>query len=96
MEEPNLDSSLTHRIWVKSVGIELRPQKKRDGTYFWNYRFVRSYKQGEEWRYTDTFSSHNDEQLNEVIVQMIRFRDATDATRWVAEKMAENQQTNAA
>ncbi|TWU49438.1 hypothetical protein [Rubripirellula reticaptiva] len=96
MEESNLDSGLKHRIWVKSVGIELTPQQKQDGSYFWTYRFARCFKRGEEWEYSDTFSSHNDESLNEVIVQMIRFREEHDATRWMAKKMAEINKANAA
>lgn len=96
MEEQTLDPGLKHRIWKKSVGIELAPQKKQDGTYFWTYRFARCFKRGDDFEYTDNFSSHNDADLNSAIVEMIRFRDATDATRWVAEKMAETNQSNEA
>jgi len=86
-ESQEKDSSLKHRIWVKSVGIELAPKQKQDGTYFWTYRFARAFKQGDKWRYSDSFTSFNDESLNEAIVEMIRFRDSTDATRWVREHM---------
>jgi len=96
MGEQNQDSGLKHRIWVKAVGIELAPQKKQDGTYFWTYRFARAYEQQGSWKYTDTFTSYNDEALNQAIVEMIRFREATDPTRWVAERMEQVNQENAA
>lgn len=86
-ETPSKCSGLKHRVWVKSVGIELTPTKDKAGDYFWTFRFTRAFKRGGGWEYTDSFSSHNDAALNEAIVQMIRFRDSTNANRWVAERM---------
>ena len=84
MGEQNQDSGLKHRIWVKAVGIELALEKKQDGTYFWTYRFARAYGQQGGWKYTDTFTSYNDEALNQAIVEMIRIRDATDPSQLVS------------
>lgn len=87
MKTENQTTGLKHRIWESAVGIELEAKAKKDGTYFWHYRFARAYTTNDEWKYTDTFSSHNDEALQTAIVKMIRFRESNDATEWAKSRI---------
>jgi hypothetical protein len=80
---------LSYRIWEGSVGICIKPQKKKDGTYFWKYSLTRCYKdQGtDDWRYDAFFSRHNDEALAVLLSKASQFMDQNDATEFAREKL---------
>lgn len=86
-QEKQQGVDLCHRIWEGAVGICLRPQEKKDGTYFWKYTFIRCYKQAgdEKMLYDPYFSRLNDGALASVISQAYHFMDNTDPERFVAD-----------
>lgn len=82
--------SLAHHIWEGSVGIRVRPRRKKDGEYFWTYEFVRCYRnEGEaEFKYTSNFSERNDEAIGKAMARWSQFREENSATSWVERQMA--------
>jgi hypothetical protein len=87
--ENEKEIDLSYRIWEGSVGICIKPQKKKDGTYFWKYSLTRCYKEhgSDDWRYDSFFSRHNDEALATVLSKASQFMDQNDATEYACEKL---------
>ena len=91
MESKNENNdNLSHHFWEGSVGLRVRPRKKKDGEFFWTYEFVRCFKNegSDEFQYTNNFSERNDEAIGKVMAKWIQFREQNDATSWVEQQMA--------
>lgn len=82
---------LSKRFWEGCVGVCIRPQPKNDGTYFWKYATIRSFKRigGSGWEYDHYFTMSNNDALAEALSQAMRFMANTDPDMWVNEKYQE-------
>lgn len=79
---------LCKRIWEGCVGVCIRPQLKKDGTYFWKYSLMRAFthKGSDKWQYDSFFTMSNNEALAEALSQAMRFMTDTDPNQYVEKK----------
>ena len=73
------------RLWEGQVGITLYPQEKKDGDYFWTFRFVRSFKRqgSEKWEYVEYFGQNHSEALGKLMTKAFRYMEEQDPTQFV-------------
>ena len=76
------------RFWEGAVGVALSPRKLANGSYFWTFSLVRSYKRNDKWEYTQHFGQKHAEALGRVMCKALQFIEQTDATAFVTESMA--------
>ena len=79
------------RIWEGTLGVAIRPQKKRDGNYFWSFTFVRAFRRTREsnWEYVNHYGQQHAKALGVLMSKAFQFMEQNDPAQFLATAMAE-------
>ena len=79
------------RFWEGTVGISIRPQKKRNGGYFWTFSFVRAFRRSRDsgWEYAQHYGQQHAKAVGLVMSKAFQFMQDTDPGEFLAASMAE-------
>jgi hypothetical protein len=79
------------RIWEGTLGVAIRPQKKRNGDYFWSFTFVRAFRRTREanWEYVNHYGQHHAKALGTLMSKAFQFMEQHDPAQFLAAAMAE-------
>jgi hypothetical protein len=79
------------RIWEGPLGVAIRPQKKRNGNYFWSFTFVRAFRRTREsnWEYVNHYGQQHAKDLGTLMSKAFQFMEQHDPAQFLATAMAE-------
>jgi len=79
------------RIWEGTLGVAIRPQKKRNGNYFWSFSFVRAFRRTREsnWEYVQHYGQQHAKALGVLMSKAFQFMEQNDPAQFLAAAMAE-------
>ena len=79
------------RIWEGTLGVTIRPQKKRDGNYFWSFSFVRAFRRTREsnWEYVNHYGQQHAKALGMLMSKAFQFMEQNDPAQFLAAAMAD-------
>lgn len=77
------------RFWEGTVGIAIRPQKKRGGGYFWTFTFVRAFRRSRdsEWEYAQHYGQQHAKAVGLVMTKAFQFMEQIDPAEFLAAAM---------
>ncbi len=82
------------RFWEGTVGIAIKPQKKRGGGYFWTFSFVRAFRRNREsqWEYAQHYGQQHAKAVGLVMTKAFQFMEQTDPAQFLESAMKKSEQ----
>ena len=84
-----MTNAICKRFWEGTVGIVIRPQKKRNGDYFWTFSFVRAFRRDRnaQWEYVQHYGQQHAKAVGLVMTKAFQFMDQTDPVQFIETAM---------